>query len=83
MFLTASSLTAAARNGAVFTLSTVSTSSIEEIAAETPSSLRFFQLYIYKDRYSVIIEHRIQPIAKFFHSCSTTRPSSFKSFFLM
>lgn len=56
MFFTASSSTAAARNGAVFTLSTISTSSIEEIAAETPSSLRFFQLYIYKDRYSVITE---------------------------
>ncbi|KAK3889476.1 hypothetical protein Pcinc_006523 [Petrolisthes cinctipes] len=41
---------AAAKNGTVFTLSTISTSSIEEVATHAPSSLRFFQLYIYKDR---------------------------------
>jgi len=33
-----------------FTLSTIATSSIEEIASACPTSLRFFQLYIYRDR---------------------------------
>ena len=33
-----------------FTLSTIATSSIEEIAAGAPDVLRFFQLYIYRER---------------------------------
>jgi len=33
-----------------FTLSTISTSSIEEVASACPSCLHFFQLYIYRDR---------------------------------
>ncbi|XP_064094276.1 2-Hydroxyacid oxidase 1-like isoform X2 [Macrobrachium nipponense] len=41
---------AAARIGTAFTLSTIATSSIEEIVANSPNTLRFFQLYIYKDR---------------------------------
>jgi len=40
----------AASVGSCFTLSTIATSSIEEIATACPSSLRFFQLYIYRDR---------------------------------
>lgn len=36
--------------GIGFTLSTIATSSIEEIASGVGASLRFFQLYIYKDR---------------------------------
>ncbi|XP_055625413.1 uncharacterized protein LOC129768057 [Toxorhynchites rutilus septentrionalis] len=41
---------AAASRGAGFTLSTIATSSIEEIAAGAPNSPKWFQLYIYKDR---------------------------------
>lgn len=33
-----------------FTLSTIATSSIEEVAAKVPDHLLFFQLYIYKNR---------------------------------
>ena len=33
-----------------FTLSTIATSSIEDIASGVPDVVRFFQLYIYKDR---------------------------------
>lgn len=41
---------AAGKIGTAFTLSTIATSSIEEIAEYAPDTLRFFQLYIYKDR---------------------------------
>ena len=34
----------------VFTLSTIATSSIEEVAEGSPHSLRFFQVYIYRER---------------------------------
>jgi isopentenyl diphosphate isomerase/L-lactate dehydrogenase-like FMN-dependent dehydrogenase len=40
----------AAAAGTVFTLSTIATSSIEEIATGAPDVLRFFQLYIYRER---------------------------------
>jgi (S)-2-hydroxy-acid oxidase len=33
-----------------FTLSTFATSSIEEVAEGCPHALRFFQVYIYRDR---------------------------------
>lgn len=36
--------------GAVMILSTISTSSIEEVAAAAPNAHKWFQLYIYKDR---------------------------------
>ena len=36
--------------GTAFTLSTVATSSIEQVAEEDPSGLHFFQLYFYEDR---------------------------------
>lgn len=36
--------------GTIFTLSTISTSSIEEVAEAAPSCVKWFQLYIYKDR---------------------------------
>lgn len=42
---------AAGKIGTVFTLSTIATTSIEEIASKATDTLRFFQLYIYKDRY--------------------------------
>lgn len=36
--------------GTIMTLSTISTSSLEEVAHSTPTSPKFFQLYIYRDR---------------------------------
>ncbi|KAG5892955.1 hypothetical protein JTB14_015006 [Gonioctena quinquepunctata] len=36
--------------GTIFTLSTLSTSSIEEVAQAAPSAIKWYQLYIYKDR---------------------------------
>ena len=36
--------------GIGYTLSTIATSSIEDIAACAPDGLRFFQLYIYKQK---------------------------------
>uniref|UniRef100_A0A8D8HYU8 (S)-2-hydroxy-acid oxidase n=1 Tax=Culex pipiens TaxID=7175 RepID=A0A8D8HYU8_CULPI len=41
---------AAASRGIPFTLSTIATSSIEQVAAGAPRSPKWFQLYIYKDR---------------------------------
>ncbi|XP_058460997.1 uncharacterized protein LOC131436345 [Malaya genurostris] len=41
---------AAASRNVGFTLSTIATSSIEEVATGTPKSPKWFQLYIYKDR---------------------------------
>ena len=41
---------AAEEAGTLFILSTISTSSIEEVAAAAPNGLMWFQLYIYKDR---------------------------------
>lgn len=41
---------AAGKIGTAFTLSTIATTSIEEIAKSAPDTLRLFQLYIYKDR---------------------------------
>lgn len=46
-----SNFIAAAEHGIVFILSTIATSSIEEIAAAAPDGNNWFQLYIYKDRY--------------------------------
>lgn len=34
----------------IYTMSTLSTSSIEEVAAAAPNAKKWFQLYIYKDR---------------------------------
>ena len=36
--------------GTVFILSTIATSSIEEVAEAAPTALKWFQLYIYNDR---------------------------------
>ena len=36
--------------GTIFILSTISTSSIEEIAEAAPTGIKWFQLYIYNDR---------------------------------
>ncbi|KAG7304517.1 hypothetical protein JYU34_011467 [Plutella xylostella] len=41
---------AAQAAGTIFTLSTISTSSIEEVAQAAPDAVKWFQLYIYKDR---------------------------------
>lgn len=41
---------ACAAEGVIMTLSTISTSSLEEVAQATPNSAKFFQLYIYKNR---------------------------------
>ena len=41
---------AAEEAGTLFILSTIATSSIEEVAAAAPRCLKWFQLYIYKDR---------------------------------
>ncbi|KAL0281309.1 UNVERIFIED_CONTAM: hypothetical protein PYX00_002336 [Menopon gallinae] len=41
---------AAGKAGTVFILSTISTSSIEEVAKAAPDTHKWFQLYIYKDR---------------------------------
>ncbi|KAI9565496.1 hypothetical protein GHT06_009288 [Daphnia sinensis] len=45
---------AAAAHGIVYILSTIATSSIEEIAAAAPNGNNWFQLYIYKDRQATI-----------------------------
>ncbi|KOX77088.1 Peroxisomal (S)-2-hydroxy-acid oxidase GLO5 [Melipona quadrifasciata] len=36
--------------GTIYVLSTISTSSIEEVAEAAPNAIKWFQLYIYKDR---------------------------------
>lgn len=41
---------AAEKAGVIFTLSTIATSSIEEVAAAAPNCVKWFQLYIYTDR---------------------------------
>ena len=41
---------AAEKAGTLFIMSTISTSSIEEVAQAAPKALKWFQLYIYKDR---------------------------------
>ncbi|XP_063235286.1 2-Hydroxyacid oxidase 1-like isoform X2 [Bacillus rossius redtenbacheri] len=41
---------AAEEAGAIFVLSTLSTSSIEEVASAAPNAVKWFQLYIYRDR---------------------------------
>lgn len=41
---------AAGKHGAIFILSTLSTCSLEEVAAAAPNTIKWFQLYIYKDR---------------------------------
>lgn len=42
---------AAGQLGSVFILSTLATTSIEEIAQYAPDTCKWFQLYIYKKRY--------------------------------
>ncbi|XP_054282740.1 uncharacterized protein LOC128999963 [Macrosteles quadrilineatus] len=41
---------AAGALGTIFTLSTIATSSLEELATDAPRTIKWFQLYIYKDR---------------------------------
>lgn len=41
---------AAGTNQIPFILSTIATSSIEEVSQSAPNTLKWFQLYIYKDR---------------------------------
>lgn len=47
--------TAAASMGTIFILSTISTSSMEEIAAVAPKARKWYQLYVYKDRWRLEI----------------------------
>lgn len=42
--------TACGNAGTIYTMSTLSTSSIEEVAKAAPNTNKWFQLYIYKDR---------------------------------
>lgn len=42
---------AAGEAGCIFILSTISTTSIEDVAAAAPKTIKWFQLYIYKDKY--------------------------------
>ncbi|KAM8712076.1 hypothetical protein ACLKA7_012578 [Drosophila subpalustris] len=41
---------AAGKAGSIFILSTLSTTSLEDLSAAAPDTLKWFQLYIYKDR---------------------------------
>lgn len=41
---------AAGNSGIVFTLSTIATSSVEELGEKAENTQKWFQLYIYKDR---------------------------------
>lgn len=41
---------AAGEMGSVYILSTLSTTSIEEMAIEAPNTTKWLQLYVYKDR---------------------------------
>lgn len=41
---------AAGRAGTIYTMSTLATASIEQVAAAAPDAIKWFQLYIYKDR---------------------------------
>ena len=43
-------LQAAEKAGTIFIMSTISTSSIEEVSKAAPKAIKWFQLYIYKDR---------------------------------
>lgn len=46
-------LAAAGRAGVIYTLSSLSTTSLEDVAAAAPDTTLWFQLYIYRDRYQV------------------------------
>lgn len=41
---------AAGKAGSIYILSTLSTTSLEDLAAAAPDTIKWFQLYIYKDR---------------------------------
>jgi (S)-2-hydroxy-acid oxidase len=38
------------KTGSIFVLSTISTTSIEDVAAAAPNAIKWFQLYVHKDR---------------------------------
>lgn len=44
---------AAGKAGSIFILSTLSTTSLEDLAAGAPETIKWFQLYIYKDRWAI------------------------------
>lgn len=44
------SLLAAGKCNTIYTMSTLSTTSIEDIGKHAPDTIKFFQLYIYRDR---------------------------------
>lgn len=43
-------LAAAEKLKTIYTMSTLSTTSIEDVSASSPNALKWYQLYIYKDR---------------------------------
>ncbi|KAK1133053.1 hypothetical protein K0M31_014416 [Melipona bicolor] len=49
-YLRETNLMSAQGAGTIYVLSTISTSSIEEVAEAAPNAIKWFQLYIYKDR---------------------------------
>ena len=50
LFIPSHFIIACEAEGTIMTLSTIATSSLEEVAHATPNSPKFFQLYIYRDR---------------------------------
>jgi len=44
---------AAGKAGSIYILSTLSTTSLEDLAAAAPETCKWFQLYIYKDRWVI------------------------------
>ncbi|XP_055372842.1 uncharacterized protein LOC129606517 [Condylostylus longicornis] len=53
---------AAGKLGSIFILSTIATTSVEEVAEKAPNTTKWFQLYIYKDR--IITENLIRRAEK-------------------
>ena len=47
--------------GTIYTLSTISTSSIEEVAAAAPNAVKWFQLYVLKNRYERLATPPVAP----------------------
>lgn len=58
LFLCVTSGAAAGNLNTIYTLSTLSTTSIEDVATAGPNTVKWFQLYIYKDR--VITERLVR-----------------------
>ncbi len=50
IYLIVSVILAAEKHGGIMISSTVSTTSLEEVAQAAPNAIRWFQLYVYQDR---------------------------------